>query len=70
MNLRKSILALSVVAGHYRQVYNQKIESIENISKFLESTLSAFFDNMKGEINAKKTTFCISTNYFMLFIRM
>ena len=46
---------------HYRQVYNQKIESIENISKFLESTLSAFFDNMKGEINAKKTTFCIST---------
>ena len=48
----------------------QKIESIENISKFLESTLSAFFDNMKGEINAKKTTFCISTNYFMLFIRM
>ena len=29
-----------------------------------------FFDNMKGEINAKKTTFCISTNYFMLFIRM
>lgn len=74
MNLRKSILALSVVAGIVaapnRQVYDQKIESIENISKFLESTLSAFFDNMKGEINAKKTTFCISTNYFMLFIRM
>ena len=22
---------------------------------------------MKGEINAKKTTFCISTNYFMEF---
>ena len=99
MNLRKSILALSVVAGivaapmtvfaahthswgspqYYGYEdempgiyddYNQKIESIENISKFLESTLSAFFDNMKGEINAKKTTFCISTNYFMLFIRM
>ena len=93
MNLRKSILALSVVAGivaapmtvfaahthswgspqYYgyedempgiyddwdkcatRHVYNYKqclicgIESIENISKFLESTLSAFFDNMKGE---------------------
>ena len=48
----------------------RRLESIENISKFLESTLSAFFDNMKGEINAKKTTFCISTNYFMLFIRM
>lgn len=114
MNLRKSILALSVVAGivaapmtvfaahthswgspqYYgyedempgiyddwdkcatRHVYNYKQclicgeVSIENISKFLESTLSAFFDNMKGEINAKKTTFCISTNYFMLFIRM
>lgn len=86
MNLRKSILALSVVAGivaapmtvfaaHTHswgspQYYGYEIESIENISKFLESTLSAFFDNMKGEINAKKTTFCISTNYFMLFIRM
>lgn len=53
-----------------QRLRERDIESIENISKFLESTLSAFFDNMKGEINAKKTTFCISTNYFMLFIRM
>ena len=49
---------------------NTHMKALRNISKFLESTLSAFFDNMKGEINAKKTTFCISTNYFMLFIRM
>ena len=44
---------------HYRQVYNQKIESIENISKFLESTLSAFFDesqqNYEDESNISKT---------------
>ena len=46
----------------------QKVEAGD--IDIMNVTLSAFFDNMKGEINAKKTTFCISTNYFMLFIRM
>lgn len=53
---------------HYRQVYNQKIESIENISKFLESTLSAFFDNMKGEINAKKKQLSVLVLIILCFL--
>lgn len=125
MNLRKSILALSVVAGivaapmtvfaahthswgspqYYgyedempgiyddwdkcatRHVYNYKqclicgevsiyeVETIEMSHKWVNGACvycnkGYAKDNMKGEINAKKTTFCISTNYFMLFIRM